>query len=357
MILGKGKHYLTRLAADYGIQKQRQGRELVPLLRECPYIDGPHQLPNGVWYIQLLRREAQGRGEEQAQEAGQEEGSQGIKGEGEARNQYEKMRNQDEEMSNQDERLSAVLRSGLTIEVVHRSPGLAVLSKPSGISTENLIEHIRATGALAAGEGEEGGYKIQSVSRLDQPTSGAIVVPTTAECEAYLTHLFKSREVDKTYICLVRGETPREGRIDAKLLVVENSFTYKVEVHYRGKEAVTEYRRIGLFELPAGVEGVSEACREQCYSLLEVKPISGRTHQIRKHMQHSGYPLVSDARYNSTNRSRRQQAWCPRLFLHAQRLQFIGLDGQAVDVTVPLSDDLSGVISRMRRVPETPSQS
>lgn len=82
--------------------------------------------------------------------------------------------------------------------------------------------------------------------------------------------------------------------------------------------------------------------------------MSGRTHQIRVHISHLGYPLVSDARYNATKRARRQEGWCPRLFLHAERLQLTSLEGVDVDVRVPLAHDLAQVLSLMEETTAAP---
>ena len=238
------------------------------------------------------------------------------------------------------ERLSASTQDGVckTVEIVSVSAGMAIVNKPAGISTEELVARISEQMAVAMNC--EPGYAIQTVSRLDQPTSGALSLPTSAAAELFLIDNFKKHVVQKTYLCVCRGETPAEGRIEARLKVIDNRRDYRVIVHHQGLPAVTKYRRLKLLK-----------CRDAgVYSLLEVSPISGRTHQIRAHMLSIGHALLGDAKYNPKRRAALQAAWCPRLFLHAYRLQLCDLHGDPIDVSVALPTELQAVLDSMHHV-------
>ncbi|MEX2053596.1 MAG: RluA family pseudouridine synthase [Patescibacteria group bacterium] len=148
------------------------------------------------------------------------------------------------------------------------------------------------------------------VHRLDKETSGILVVAKTPEAFERLQAQFKVREVEKEYLALVHGETPREGRIEEPIGRIP-----KLHGHFGvvegGRESMTEYRREALY----GIE-------EEKYSFLRVHPRTGRTHQIRVHLKHIGHPVVADPLYLSDKRLKADLEFCPRLFLHAASLAF-----------------------------------
>ena len=136
MAAGKGDHYLGRLASDVGIQKLLAGRELVPVLRACPQLDGPHQHNgNGCWYVRLQRAAGD---RSPAHEAGDAADEAEQQGQAEA---------------------TAVYSASLPVEIVHVALGLAVVSKPAGLSTEALVAGL--TDQMRSEMGCEPGYEIQ----------------------------------------------------------------------------------------------------------------------------------------------------------------------------------------------------
>ena len=105
-----------------------------------------------------------------------------------------------------------------------------------------------------------------------------------------------------------------------------------------GKPASTRWHRRQVFYDDQGRK----------YSLLEVHPLTGRTHQIRAHMAHLGWPLAGDTKYGSTKRTKAQlQTWCPRLFLHAACLEVRDLQGGPWRVSAPLTPDLQAALASL----------
>ncbi|OLQ03538.1 Ribosomal large subunit pseudouridine synthase A [Symbiodinium microadriaticum] len=206
----------------------------------------------------------------------------------------------------------------------------AVLDKPAGISTEDLIEAYQAEIHARAGEQS---YRIQSVSRLDLPTSGALVVPLCKEAEEALKSRFSSREVAKTYLALAVGDVvPDRGAIDAKLRSVQTADRHRAVVHPYGKPAITLYRKLARLE--GDVHNI-------CYSLILAWPLTGRMHQIRAHFAHKGFPLAGDVRYAPKKDA---TAWCGRrLFLHAAHISlfdgFSAFSPPKDDLLKPLEED------------------
>ena len=239
----------------------------------------------------------------------------------------------------------------LPVDVLATGNGAAIVAKPPGISTEAWMYSV---GGAIVHEFDRGG-PIPSVSRLDKATSGVMVVPTSKAGEVALTKQFKDRSVDKTYTALVRGVTEPHGTIDAKLHVSNDKHHFRVYVSPKGKPAVTEYRRLQLLRLPehAGCSdkhsGDTGNMADAIFSLLEVKPLTGRTHQIRAHFAARGHPLVSDTKYKPKV-AKRQLTWCPRLFLHATRIRVRDVDGAVLDAEATLPDDLQMVLEQMEEV-------
>ncbi len=125
------------------------------------------------------------------------------------------------------------------------------------------------------------GQWVYPVHRLDRPTSGVLIFGLNSDAARLLAQEFEQRQVEKRYLAVVRGYTEEGGVIDYQLQ--EETWTER-------QPAVTAYRKLAQVELPHPV-GRYQTAR---YSLLEVRPQTGRMHQIRKHMKHIFHPIVGD---------------------------------------------------------------
>ncbi len=168
------------------------------------------------------------------------------------------------------------------------------------------------------------------VHRLDKETSGILLVPKNQNYFEYLKKLFQNGEVKKTYIALVFGRiTPEKGIINKPIGLKSGSV--KRTVFTRGakmvKSAVTEYKVKEY--LPHRQAGLTK------YSLLEVYPKTGRTHQIRVHLASLGHPVVGDKLYS------KKKAELNRLFLHAYSLEFAPESGKRIKLTADMPSDLT----------------
>jgi 23S rRNA pseudouridine1911/1915/1917 synthase len=168
------------------------------------------------------------------------------------------------------------------------------------------------------------------VHRLDKDTSGLMVVAKNDRAQRSLQRQLKDREVHKTYLALVQGvPKPVEGLIEAPIGRHPKN-RKKMAVVAGGREAATKYR-------------VREEIAGGRYSLLEVQPITGRTHQIRVHMSALGHAIVGDATYG------RRSAVVERQFLHAHKLAFaMPLGGRTVEFESPLPPDLREALRRLQ---------
>lgn len=160
------------------------------------------------------------------------------------------------------------------------------------------------------------------VHRLDKDTSGLIIIARTPHAFKTFQEMFAQRTIYKTYYALVEGHPPREGTVDQAIGRDPYNRTKmaikKPTDRMIARTATTHYKTITYF---------------QNYSLLELKPITGRTHQIRVHLRHIGHPIVGDSVYGKKSNLINRQA------LHAQAISFT-FDGIFHSISIPLAPDI-----------------
>ncbi len=228
----------------------------------------------------------------------------------------------------------------IPLDIIYEDEDLLVINKPAGMVVHPAPGRVHRTGTLVnailahtpdlliGGEQRPG-----IVHRLDKDTSGVILVAKNDKTLRALQAQFKSREVEKDYLALVEGELPfTRGRVEAPIgRDPRHRQRMAVVPEGKGRPAVTEFT-------------VRE--RFPGYTLIEVQPRTGRTHQIRVHLAYIGHPVVGDPTYGR----RRKRLHCPRQFLHAHRLRFrLPATGEWVEFTAPLPDDLEEVLIRLRQ--------
>ncbi|CAE7765185.1 rluC [Symbiodinium necroappetens] len=183
--------------------------------------------------------------------------------------------------------------------------------------------------------------------RIDQETSGPLLAAKTAAAQRHLRAQFHKTEISKRYVCLVHGRVSSpSGTVDASIRTLRTDATTRSEISSAGDWAETQYQVIATF-------GSASVGR---YSLLACDITSGRTHQIRVHMQHLGHPLVSDDKYGDVGQLEKDRIWCPRLFLHSFRLRFRDLRNEVQEVVCPLPPDLKAALVKLGAAsPDGPS--
>jgi 23S rRNA pseudouridine1911/1915/1917 synthase len=224
----------------------------------------------------------------------------------------------------------------IPITVVYQDADIIVVDKPPGLTVHPAPGHPHGTlvNALLAIctdlRGIAGTLRPGIVHRLDKDTSGLLVVAKNDRAQRGLSLQIKERRVRKVYLALVHG-VPRspEGLIDAPI-GRHLKHRKKMAVIPAGRSAETRYRIR---------ERLSNSHR---YTLLQVEPITGRTHQIRVHLAAIGHPVVGDAVYGKRSPLIARQA------LHAWRLAFsLPSDGRTVEFEAPLPRDISMAIAEI----------
>jgi 23S rRNA pseudouridine1911/1915/1917 synthase len=227
----------------------------------------------------------------------------------------------------------------IPLKIIYEDADLLVIDKPAGLAVHpapgtpsgtlanavvNYLPSIAKDAAdLAVGETHRPGI----VHRLDKDTSGLIIVAKNREAQANLSGQFKNRTVKKTYITLVTGKlAPEQGIIEADI-GRDPKHRQRMAVVAEGRESRTAYRVLKYY-------GNS--------TLLEIKPETGRTHQIRVHLAAIGYPVVGDITYGSHTQT------IARQFLHAGKIGFnLPSTGQWVEFESPLPEDLQKTLTEI----------
>jgi 23S rRNA pseudouridine1911/1915/1917 synthase len=222
----------------------------------------------------------------------------------------------------------------IPLTIIYRDEDVIVVDKSAGLTVHPAPGHPSGTLVNALLALDPGLVALRDrmrpgiVHRLDRDTSGLLVVARNEHARADLTRQLKQREVSKTYLALVQGvPRPPQGTIEAPIARHPRN-RKKMAVIAGGREAETRYR------LREEIDGLA---------LLEVEPVTGRTHQIRVHLAAIGHPVVGDSVYG------KRSEIVGRQFLHAWRLAFdLPSSGRRVEFESPLPVDLRAALARLR---------
>jgi 23S rRNA pseudouridine1911/1915/1917 synthase len=238
-----------------------------------------------------------------------------------------------------------VLPEALQLDVVHRDRGLFVINKPAGLVVHPGAGNCAGTlqNALLALDPKLARVpRAGIVHRLDKDTSGLLVVARTPQAHARLVEMLAERQIERSYLALCHGVLSGGGTVDAPI-GRHRTARIKMAVRPDGREAITHYRIERRF--PA-------------HTLLRVRLETGRTHQIRVHLAHIGFPIVGDPVYGGRKRFpagaspalRAALAAFPRQALHAARLAFEHpLTGTPREFEAPLPDDFAVLLDTLAR--------
>lgn len=240
---------------------------------------------------------------------------------------------------------TAVVADGTPLDVIFEDSEILVINKRAGmlvhptsaVFSQTVVNGLlcRYGSSFAVGDASRPGI----VHRLDRDTSGVMVVARTENAHRSLVGQFKDRQVKKRYIALVHGCFSGKEKVETffgrhplrreKMSVLKGA--------EKGKRAETH---IGVIEKMAG------------YTLLDVFPKTGRTHQIRVHLSYLGYPIVGDKTYGSRKNRKDNdvKVAAERQMLHAASIGFVHPGtGKRVEFDVPTADDMVKIIDKIRR--------
>jgi 23S rRNA pseudouridine1911/1915/1917 synthase len=240
-----------------------------------------------------------------------------------------------------DERVTP---EALQLSVVYRDEALIVIDKPAGLVVHpgaGNPRHTLQNALLALDPALAVVPRAGLVHRLDKDTSGLLVVARTPQSHASLVSVMAAREIERIYMAVCTGLMTGGGTVDAPIGRHRTQRT-RMAVRDDGREAITHYRIVERF---------------RAHTLVRVQLETGRTHQIRVHLAHAGYPVVGDPVYGGR---RRLPAGCgaglaaelsafPRQALHAARLALAHpLTGRPLEWESPLPEDMRRLVAALR---------
>lgn len=208
--------------------------------------------------------------------------------------------------------------------LVHRT-AIAMENDPGDYALQRVRDHL--------------GQRVYPIHRLDRPTSGIVIFGRTSEAASRLAAAFAAGEVDKRYLAVVRGHAPERARIDRPVPAHEGKNAPR-------RAALSELRRLVITELPIAV-GPYPSAR---YALVELRPRSGRWHQLRRHCAHLRHPIVGDTNYGdgAHNRLFRERFAVRRLLLIARALAFTHpYSGARIELTIAPDPEFGGVLEAL----------
>lgn len=216
----------------------------------------------------------------------------------------------------------------MALDIVYEDEDIMVINKPADMpihpSLNNYYNSL-ANGLAWYFEKQNKPFIFRCVNRLDRDTSGLTIIAKHMLSSGILSSMVAERSIHREYQAIVRGQVvPEAGTIDAPIARVADSIIERTVDYEKGDRAVTHYETIA---------------HKNGHSLLSIHLETGRTHQIRVHMKHIGFPLIGDHLYNPDMEHMTRQA------LHSYRLQFTHpITGEAMDFVAPLPEDMQNVL-------------
>jgi tRNA pseudouridine65 synthase len=219
------------------------------------------------------------------------------------------------------------------LEIIYEDAQYVAINKPNGLLVHRTrIAEEKKEFALQLLR-DQLGYRLYPLHRLDRGTSGVLLFAKTPEAAAPIVKAFTERQPNKTYFAIVRGYAPEAGTIDSPIR------PDKDHQHKEAQQALTHYSRLATVELPIPV-GPYQTAR---YSLVKIKPETGRMHQIRKHFAHLRHYIIGDKRHGDWRHNRMfvERLGSPCLLLHAAALTFgHPFTGELMEIKAPLPDNM-----------------
>jgi 23S rRNA pseudouridine955/2504/2580 synthase len=241
---------------------------------------------------------------------------------------------------NQDYQIPESVIQLLKNAIVFENDDIVAINKPSGIAVHKGSG--LPFGVIEAFRQMNPEQPLELVHRLDRETSGCLLLAKNRQILAQLHELLRHEKIiriEKTYIALLHGQWPHGKKtIDIAIGKIKRSGEHMMQTDESGDNAISHFEPLEIFDLGENIK---------C-SLMKITIETGRTHQIRVHAQHSGFPIIGDSKYGDKIANRYfRKLGLKRLFLHAQRLYLPLVD--PITIYAPLSDDLESILQQLRQ--------
>lgn len=233
-------------------------------------------------------------------------------------------------------------------EVLYHDNDLIVINKPEGWLVHRSWLDKHETVVVMQTLRDQIGQHVYPIHRLDRPTSGVLIFALSSEIARLLSEQFASNKIEKTYHAIVRGYVDGEAIIDYPLVEeldkIADKFANKDKP---AQDAITFYKGLSKIELPIEV-GKYKTAR---YSFVELKPQTGRKHQLRRHLKHIFHPIIGDSKHGDLHQNRAFSHYfaIKRLMLHASTVKLIHpITLKPITIHAKLSDDWLRILTEFK---------
>ena len=230
------------------------------------------------------------------------------------------------------------------LNVLYRDEHLVAVEKPSGLLVHRTALDSHALDFAVQRLRVQLGRPVYPAHRLDKATSGVLLFALAPAVHRQLSAAFEARSVSKRYLAVVRGWPAASGVIDYALADLDDAHAGPAGAARRPARSL--FRRLAVTELPVRVDRYPVSR----YALLELEPLTGRRHQLRRHLRHVGHPLIGDTTYGQGRHNRlfRERFGCHRLLLAAVELGLTHpVTGVPLSIAAPLAADFGAVVAAL----------
>ncbi|PRP70668.1 pseudouridylate synthase [Chromobacterium amazonense] len=233
------------------------------------------------------------------------------------------------------------------LPILYRDDLLIAIHKPANLLVHRTVLDRHETRFAVQLLRDQIGQRVYPVHRLDKGTSGALLFVLDKDAGRELSWQFERQQVQKRYLAVVRGHPDAEGLIDHPLSRRPDDLEWIGEkVETAPQAAQTRYRTLATVELPITVERYPSSR----YALLELEPLTGRRHQLRRHLKHIAHPIIGDSTYGKGrhNRMFADQLDCRRMLLACLEMELTHpVSGAPLRIACPLEAGFSALIERL----------
>lgn len=238
------------------------------------------------------------------------------------------------------------MRGKMSLPILYLDDALVAVDKPAGLLVHRTALDRHETRFALQTVRDQLGRSVYPVHRLDRPTAGVLLFALSSDVARKLATNWE--RVEKTYLAVVRGwpefdELTLDYPLREELDAIADA---RARVDKAPQPAVTIVRRLATCELPFAVDRYPTTR----YALVEAKPLTGRKHQVRRHLRHLGHPIIGDVTHGSGKHNRffSEHMGARRLHLACTRLEFAHPEtGRVIDVRAPLDASFRAVLTRL----------
>jgi tRNA pseudouridine65 synthase len=233
------------------------------------------------------------------------------------------------------------------LAILHRDEHIVVIDKPPNLLVHRSEIDRHETRFAIQLLRDQIGRRVWPAHRLDRGTSGVLLFALSAELAGILGRQFEAGTVEKRYWAVVRGHPPAEGIIDHPLSRQRDAYEFQGDQSSQeAQAAVTRFRRLATIELPVMVDRYPSSR----YALIELEPVTGRRHQLRRHLKHIAHPIIGDATYGKGRHNRffAERFGCHRSLLACIELAFDHpVSEQRLQIKAPVSGEFAATLAQL----------